>query len=594
MEHVIRERLMYFYLNPKKNIAMPKFMKISGKEKRIQQIMTFTDISLEEKIHNFYDENPCLKFRKSLYKYIACINKFSLKLVENPIYDNFFLFVIILNTVFLLISEPNDPTSIADVTDNYFLYIYSFEMFVKIFAYGFVLPANSYLRDSWNILDFTVVLVSWISYLIEKTSGGAKIQGLAGLRTFRILRPLKTVKSIKGLRRIISTLLESMLALGDILIVLIFFFLIFAVAAVQMWQGNFKQRCQSSIYGYPLDISDSRTMCTNDYDCKHYNTPGEKFFCGKTPQNPDYNYSNFDDTLNALIGIFIISTMEGWTEYYNYTCITFRDSIGINLTIIILYYHILLIISGYYLINLFLAVILNKFSEVESRNNRKKTQKISLYKILMETFDKNELEDDENENKNENESGNRENIDEEDLETLDEMREKLKKKVGVFEYQNDEMTPSHENLSKIFFLKNYSPQELYYIKLNIYSEANKAMKEYNEILINQINKNREKLSLRKKVSNKDSFEVKREKSKDIEKLRNKKQVFTGSKTMIDKMKKIVTDKFAIKYGLERTLNYFSDVLKNIKEDTNKRMKDRQLKEEQNKKKTILEMLKKKN
>ena len=99
-ELIIREKLMYFYLNPRKNIAMPKFMKISEKDKRCQQIMTFTDASLEDKIHNFYDLNSCLKFRKFLYKFTGYITRFSLKLVRNPIYDNFFLFVILLNTVF--------------------------------------------------------------------------------------------------------------------------------------------------------------------------------------------------------------------------------------------------------------------------------------------------------------------------------------------------------------------------------------------------------------------------------------------------------------------------------------------------------------
>jgi hypothetical protein len=584
---------MYFYLHPKKNIAMPKFMKISGKEKRINEIMTFTEISLGEKIRNFYDESPCLKLRKFFYKYIAYINRFSLKLVKNPIYDNFFLFVILLNTVFLLISEPNDPTSIADITDEYFLYVYSFEMFVKIFAYGFILLPNSYLKDTWNILDFTVVVVSWISYLIEKTSGGAKIQGLAGLRTFRILRPLKTVKSIKGLRRIISTLLESMLALGDILIVLIFFFLIFAVAAVQMWQGNFKQRCTSKLYGYPLDISNPLTMCTNDSDCIGFNSFGQKFYCAKTSLNPEFNYSSFDDTINAMIGIFMISTMEGWTAYYNYTCNTFRDTIGINITIIILYYHVLIIISGYYLINLFLAVILNKFSEVEAKNNTKKNKKISLYNILMETFDKNDVEVDENENENENDKANRDNIDEEDLETLDEMKEKLKKKVGIFEYENDEISASYENLSKIFFLKRCSPQELYYIKQNVYGEAKKALKEYNEVLISQILKNKEKLSIRKKAPSKIKIEGKKDRIKEILNLKNIKPANYGSRSIIDLMDKIKIDKSGIKNGLERTLNFFSDIVKNIKIDTDKRIKEKKIMDEQNKKKTRLEMLKEK-
>ena len=46
---------MYFYLNPRKNVAMPKFMKCSEKEKKCQEIMTFTEAKLPDLIDNFYD-----------------------------------------------------------------------------------------------------------------------------------------------------------------------------------------------------------------------------------------------------------------------------------------------------------------------------------------------------------------------------------------------------------------------------------------------------------------------------------------------------------------------------------------------------------
>jgi hypothetical protein len=51
----------------------------------------------------------------------------------------------------------------SDGIDLTFLIIYTIEMILKIIALGFFMNTNSYLRDSWNVLDFTVVVCGWIS-----------------------------------------------------------------------------------------------------------------------------------------------------------------------------------------------------------------------------------------------------------------------------------------------------------------------------------------------------------------------------------------------------------------------------------------------
>lgn len=51
----------------------------------------------------------------------------------------------------------------ADNIDFFFLIIYTIEMMLKIIAMGFFMRAHSYLRDTWNILDFVVVILGWVS-----------------------------------------------------------------------------------------------------------------------------------------------------------------------------------------------------------------------------------------------------------------------------------------------------------------------------------------------------------------------------------------------------------------------------------------------
>lgn len=48
---------------------------------------------------------------------------------------------------------------LQEKAEYYFLAIFCVEALLKIMAFGFVLHPGSYLRNGWNILDFTVVVV---------------------------------------------------------------------------------------------------------------------------------------------------------------------------------------------------------------------------------------------------------------------------------------------------------------------------------------------------------------------------------------------------------------------------------------------------
>lgn len=48
-----------------------------------------------------------------------------------------------------------------------FAFIYTSEMFLKIVARGFVLNSYTYLRNPWNWLDFTVVIMGYVLFFIS-------------------------------------------------------------------------------------------------------------------------------------------------------------------------------------------------------------------------------------------------------------------------------------------------------------------------------------------------------------------------------------------------------------------------------------------
>jgi len=89
------------------------------------------------------------------------------------------------------------------------------EMLLKIIAQGFFMLPYSYLRDAWNILDFGVVIMGWLSLFLSSSN-------VSAIRVIRILRPLRTINSMPGMRALVQSLLNSLPTLFDILILFLF------------------------------------------------------------------------------------------------------------------------------------------------------------------------------------------------------------------------------------------------------------------------------------------------------------------------------------------------------------------------------------
>ena len=88
------------------------------------------------------------------------------RLVEHPYFEPFIACVITFNCIELAWESPLDPpgTWKADfikASELPLLYIFTFEMLMKMAAYGLFSTKHSYLRDPWSCLDFIVVCMAW-------------------------------------------------------------------------------------------------------------------------------------------------------------------------------------------------------------------------------------------------------------------------------------------------------------------------------------------------------------------------------------------------------------------------------------------------
>ena len=119
--------------------------------------------------------------------------------------------------------------------DLIFNIIYTVEMFLRIFSLGFVFGDGAYLKSMWCQLDFICVTTAYLELL--ELGGGTS---LGGLRAFRVLRPLRFVNNIKGLKSIVQSVMKAIPVLKDTVLVLFFFFLIFAIGGLNLFMGQLK------------------------------------------------------------------------------------------------------------------------------------------------------------------------------------------------------------------------------------------------------------------------------------------------------------------------------------------------------------------
>ena len=87
---------------------------------------------------------------------------------------------------------------------------------------------KAYIKDSWNKLDFLIVVTSDLSYFLNSDS-------LKSLRTLRILRPLRLFSRIKSLGKMLNAIILSFIPLKDIFIVQFFYYTLFAIAGLMVF-----------------------------------------------------------------------------------------------------------------------------------------------------------------------------------------------------------------------------------------------------------------------------------------------------------------------------------------------------------------------
>ncbi|KFZ47353.1 Sodium channel protein type 3 subunit alpha, partial [Antrostomus carolinensis] len=171
---------------------------------------------------------------KSRFSSVLCLLNSACSFSSTKMFSHMLIMCTILtNCVFMTMSNPPDWTKNVEYT---FTGIYTFESLIKILARGFCLEGFTFLRDPWNWLDFSVILMAYVTEFVN-------LGNVSALRTFRVLRALKTISVIPGLKTIVGALIQSVKKLSDVMILTVFCLSVFALIGLQLFMGNLRNKC---------------------------------------------------------------------------------------------------------------------------------------------------------------------------------------------------------------------------------------------------------------------------------------------------------------------------------------------------------------
>lgn len=230
-----------------------------------------------------------------------------------------------------------------------FTIIFLVEAVIKIIAHGFVMNGKySYLRKSWNQLDFFIVVASVLDMALSSIESLSIVRVL---RVLRILRPIRIVARNQNLQIALSALIKSMPKIVKLQLLTAFFIFMLAIVQTHMYSGSFH-----SCYTAHLDLKNNQlgALIHTQWECLNYGGEWIK---------PDFNYDTIGE---SYLTLQTLASNEGWIQVLWDTV----DAVGpfqekqrdANRYFASVYTIVVLFIISLLFLNLFIGVVIETFN----------------------------------------------------------------------------------------------------------------------------------------------------------------------------------------------------------------------------------------
>ncbi|XP_071321698.1 voltage-dependent T-type calcium channel subunit alpha-1I isoform X2 [Trachinotus anak] len=338
-----------------------------------------------------------------------------LKITCSPWLDYVSILVILLNCVYLGIYSPCEKRSLnMQVLDAFSFTYFTVEMLIKMVALGVFGYKGSYLSNNWNKFDVFILSGEVLDHFMA--SLGIKIH------VCHVLRLMRLVNRVPSMRDLVTILLDTLPMLANVLVLYIFVMLIFGIVGVQMWAGQLRNRCflgEDVLKNYNVSLSPyfvskygerSPFICSHDHNngmrrchdvppyvhdeetcssavpnnssaaselsvpvlavagagassCVNWNLYYN--VCRAGDHNPNMDAVSFDNIGYALIVVFQVVSLEGWTEimFYVMDAHSFWSFI---------FFILVTIMGSFIMMNVCAVVIATQFSESMTRKTRQR------------------------------------------------------------------------------------------------------------------------------------------------------------------------------------------------------------------------------
>ena len=340
-------------------------------EKKNEQSLKTHTINYDEIDEKDYDEFIFTDNSFFIFSSKNSFRKICQKIFLNEFFEVLILFIIILNSIILILEINNHPYYIIDL---FFLVTFFLEFCIKSIALGLIIGKNTYLRDFWNCLDFLVLVSSFLDFIIGTN--------FAPLRLFRLIKLFTTINLFPHFARFIEIFIDSFYHLFYIYFFLFISTLIFSIIGFSFFNSRFEYLCrlnEEPINGI-LEINElfKDTLCGGENKCNNKinlclsskKLKKENTYLMINIQdeisNENFNYgiTNFDNVLKSFLIVFISISKSGWSVFMKLMI----D--GYNYYASILFFVLCIIVNNFFFMKLIIAAVFQKFEKYENRENK--------------------------------------------------------------------------------------------------------------------------------------------------------------------------------------------------------------------------------
>lgn len=172
----------------------------------------------------------------------------------------------------------------------------------------------------------------------------------------RVLRPLRMISRNEGLKIAVVSLINAIPSIINALVIALLFFILFAIFGTTYFKGRFYYCLTDKI----TDIVDTKKIVT-------------KWDCLSNGGDWINEIVNFDNVLDSMVALFVLSSTEGWAtimfQGVDTTDIDYNPVPNNNIGWVF-FFMSFMIVGSLFMLNLFVSIVVNTYELEKEKLHR--------------------------------------------------------------------------------------------------------------------------------------------------------------------------------------------------------------------------------